>query len=81
MVKRAKKTKVLKESHVSDAYEVTAGFNYPDGDGEKRVEAGAFVFEKDYKPEVWKALKHLNAVKQVVKPETDADSIAAEVIG
>jgi hypothetical protein len=77
-----RKVKVLKESKVSDAFRVTAGFNYPDGDGEARVEAGSIVFAKDFKPEVWKALKRLEAVRQIVEVEllADGESIAAEVI-
>jgi hypothetical protein len=79
-----KKVKVLSESKVADAYRVTAGFNYPDGKGgEKRVEAKSIVFEKDYSPEVWKALLKLEAVRQIVEPEPlhEGESIAAEVIG
>jgi hypothetical protein len=78
MAKR--KVKVLKESHVSDAYEVTTGINFPDGDKEKRVEAGAVVFEKDFDPKVWKALNKLNALKQVVEVEPLKEGESIEVI-
>jgi hypothetical protein len=78
MAKR--KVKILKESKVSDAYEAVTGFNYPDGDKEGRVEAGAFLFEKDFTPETWKSMHANKVLKQIVEPETDTDSIAAEVI-
>lgn len=76
MAKR--KVKVLKESHVSDAFEAVVGFNY--GDENKRVEAGSFLFEKDFSPEQWKSFHSNKVLKQVVKPETDPDSIASEVV-
>jgi hypothetical protein len=66
----AKRTvKILKESKVSDAYEAVVGFNYPDGDKEGRVEAGAFLFEKDFTPNIWKSMHSNKVLKQVVKPE------------
>jgi hypothetical protein len=89
MVTRKKSTiKVLSESHVAEAFEVVAGFNYPDGkNGEKRVNAGktkpTIVFEKDFEPEVWEALIRLEAVKQIApeEPLKEGENIAAEVIG
>lgn len=78
MAKR--KVKVLKEAKVSDAYEAVTGFNYPDGDKEGRVEAGAFLFEKDFTAELWKSMHANKVLKQVVKPEELKDGESVEVI-
>ena len=76
----AKKVKILKESKVADAYEAVTGFNYPDGDKEGRVEAGAFLFEKDFTPELWKSMHANKVLKQVVEAETLKDGESIEVI-
>ena len=85
---KKKAVKVLPESRVPDAYEVVAGFNYPDGKGgEKRVNATktkpTIVFEKDFEPAVWKALLKLEAVRVMAPVEqlAEGESVAAEVVG
>lgn len=63
MAKR--KVKILTDAEVAKAYEVTTGFNYPDGKGEKRVDAKSIVFEKDFEPEIWQKLQKLDVLKGV----------------
>lgn len=80
--KKAKK--VTPESQAAKAFEVVLGFNYPGPDGEIRIDVGKtkpnFVFEKDFKPAVWKALVKMEAVKPVEEPLKEGETIAAEII-
>lgn len=64
------KKKVLTDKEINQTYEIIAGFNIADGEGEKRFEKGSerspkFVQPKDFEPEVWKALVAGGAVKLV----------------
>jgi hypothetical protein len=74
-----KKKEVLTEAQIDKAYEIVKGFNIADGEGEKRFEPGKrkpqIVFEKDFKPEVWKSLLKLDAVKLVEDVEVREDEV------
>lgn len=65
------KKKVLKTNEdINQTYEIIAGFNIPDGDGEKRFGKGSerspkFVQPKDFEPDVWEALVKGGAVKLI----------------
>lgn len=70
--KKSAKPEILSEAKIEQAYEIAVGFNIPDGDAgkEKRFDVGKrkaqFVFEKDFEPDVFKALLKMDAIVPVV---------------
>lgn len=75
------KKKVLTDKELNQTYEIIAGFNIADGEGEKRFEKGSerhpkFVTPADFEPDVFTALMKGGAFKLVEdKTQPGADEV------